>query len=69
MEKVRWIKAQNHALAMSALGCTNGGLSWADVAPLMCKYLHGINIPVEIYLPREYPIDPQYLTESHLLAS
>ena len=56
------------SLAMSALGCTNGGLSWADVAPLMCKYLHGINIPVEIYLPREYPIEPQYLKEAHLLS-
>ena len=56
------------SLAMSALGCTNGGLSWADVAPLMCKYLHEINIPVEIYLPREYPIRPEYLTEKYLLA-
>lgn len=56
------------SLAVSALGCALGGLNWADVAPLMCKYLNGINIPVEIYLPREYPIDPQYLTESHLLA-
>ena len=57
------------SLAMSALGCTNGGLNWADVAPLMCKSLDRIGIPVEIYLPREYSIDPQYLTESHLLAA
>ena len=56
------------SLAMAALGCANGGLNWADVAPLMCKSLDGIGIPVEIYLPREYPIDPQYLTEAHLLA-
>ena len=56
------------SLAMSALGCALGGLNWADVAPLMCKSLDGIGIPVEIYLPREYPIEPQYLTESHLLA-
>ena len=55
------------SLAMSALGCALGGLNWADVAPLMCKYLDGIGIPIEIYLPREYPIDPQHLTESHLL--
>lgn len=70
---LKWVKENFkeegiQSLAMSALGCTNGGLSWADVAPLMCKYLHGINIPVEIYLPREYPIEPQYLTESHLLS-
>ena len=57
------------SLAMSALGCALGGLGWAEVAPLICKYLHGIGIPVEIYLPREYPIAPQYLTESHLLKS
>ncbi|MYB92940.1 macro domain-containing protein, partial [Candidatus Poribacteria bacterium] len=55
------------SLAMSALGCALGGLNWADVAPLMCKYLDKIGIPVEIYLPREYPIEPQHLTESHLL--
>lgn len=57
------------SIAMSALGCALGKLHWKDVAPLICKYLHEINIPVEIYLPREYPIEPQYLTESHLLAS
>ena len=56
------------SLAMSALGCALGGLNWADVAPLMCKYLDEIGIPVEVYLPREYPIEPQHLTESHLLA-
>lgn len=63
-----WKKEDIQSLAMSALGCTNGGLSWADVAPIMCKYLHGIDIPVEIYLPREYPIQPEHLTESHLLS-
>ena len=56
------------SLAMSALGCALGGLNWADVAPLMCKSLDRIGIPVEIYLPREYPIEPQHLVESHLLA-
>ena len=56
------------SLAMSALGCALGGLNWSDVAPLMCKYLDEIGIPIEIYLPREYPIEPQHLTESHLLA-
>ena len=55
------------SLAMSALGCALGGLNWADVAPLMCGYLDKISIPVEIYLPREYPIEPQHLTESYLL--
>ena len=55
------------SLAMPALGCALGGLSWTEVAPLMCEYLHEIRIPIEIYLPREYPIEEQYLTESYLL--
>ena len=55
------------SLAMPALGCGLGGLDWKDVGPLMCKYLHGIGIPVAIYLPRERTIPPEYLTASHLL--
>ena len=56
------------SLAMAALGCANGGLNWTDVAPLICKSVDRIGIPTEIYLPREYRIEPQYLTVSHLLA-
>ena len=56
------------SLAMPALGCGLGNLEWADVGPLMCSYLHGIGIPVEIYLPNERAIYSQYLTESYLLA-
>ena len=70
---LKWIqksfqKAKIESLAMPALGCALGGLNWTEVAPLMCKHLHGIGIPVEIYLPREYPIEEQHLTESYLLA-
>ncbi len=61
-------EAKIESFAMPALGCALGGLSWTEVAPLMCKYLHGIGIPVEIYLPWEHPIEEQYLTESYLLA-
>ena len=57
------------SLAMPALGCGLGGLNWKDVGPLMCKYLHGIGIDVAIYLPRERPIQQEYLTASHLLES
>ena len=69
---LKWIQkgfreAKIESLAMPALGCALGGLSWTEVAPLMCKYLHEIKIPIEIYLPREYPIEEQYLTESYLL--
>ncbi len=69
---LKWIqtncqKVEIQSLAMPALGCALGGLSWTEVAPLMCKYLHGIGIPIEIYLPREYPIEGRYLTKSYLL--
>ena len=56
------------SLAMPALGCGLGGLAWKDVGLLMCKYLHGIGIPVAIYLPRERTIQQEYLSESHLLS-
>ena len=70
---LEWVKKNFQAegirsLAMPALGCGLGNLDWADVGPLMCRYLHGIGIPVAIYLPRERQIDPQYLKESYLLA-
>ena len=41
------------SLALPALGCGKGWLRWADVAPLMCRYLRRLEIPCEIYLPRE----------------
>jgi O-acetyl-ADP-ribose deacetylase (regulator of RNase III) len=55
------------SVALPALGCGLGGLSWSDVGPLMCRYLHGIGIEVAIYLPRERGIDPKLLKENYLL--
>jgi O-acetyl-ADP-ribose deacetylase (regulator of RNase III) len=55
------------SLAIPALGCGLGGLDWASVGPIMCRYLHNIGIPVAIYLPRERAIDPKFLTHSYLL--
>lgn len=60
-------KEEIQSLAMPALGCGLGRLDWKDVGPLMCKYLHGIGIPVAIYLPREETIPQEYLTATHLL--
>lgn len=70
---LKWLQKNSkkegiQSIAMAALGCALGGLNWKDVAPIMCQYLHEIDIPVEIYLPREYPIQPEHLTESHLLS-
>jgi hypothetical protein len=55
------------SLAIPALGCGLGGLEWADVGPVMCRYLHDFGIPIAIYLPRERPIDPKVLQASYLL--
>ena len=55
------------SVALPALGCGLGGLSWADVGPLMCRYLHDIGIDVAIYLPREKPIEKELLTAKYLL--
>ena len=56
------------SLAMPALGCGLGGLHWKEIGPLMCQYLHGIDISVAIYLPREHQIETHYKTEAHLLS-
>ncbi len=55
------------SLAMPALGCGLGGLDWKIVGPVMCRALHGIGIPVEIYLPRERETEDEYLKARHLL--
>lgn len=55
------------SVALPAAGCGLGGLKWADVGPLMCRYLHGIGIDVAIYLPREKAIDPKFHSEAYLL--
>lgn len=40
------------SLAVPALGCGLGGLSWDDVEPMIISYLDPLPIPVEVYLPR-----------------
>ena len=36
-------------IAWPKLGCSNGGLKWEDVKPLMIKYLDPLPIKCEIY--------------------
>lgn len=40
------------SLAIPALGCGLGGLSWADVRPVMERHASLMGIPVEIYEPQ-----------------
>lgn len=37
------------SIALPRLGCGLGGLAWADVKPLVEKYLGDLTIPVEVY--------------------
>jgi O-acetyl-ADP-ribose deacetylase (regulator of RNase III) len=55
------------SLALPALGCGLGGLSWEVVGPLMCRYLAQLNIPVAIYLPAANGTRPEWLTAEFLL--
>lgn len=43
-----WTKAMS-SIAWPKLGCSNGGLKWEDVKPLMIKYLDPLPIKCEIY--------------------
>jgi len=43
-----WTKGMS-TIAWPKLGCTNGGLRWEDVKPLMIKYLDPLPILCEIY--------------------
>lgn len=38
------------SIAFPKLGCGNGGLDWADVRPVMEKYLRGLPIDIYIYV-------------------
>jgi len=55
------------SLAMPALGCGLGGLSWQEVGPLMCSYLSKMKIQVVIYLPAEKHIEDEWLSSTYLL--
>lgn len=55
------------SLAMPSLGCGLGELAWADVGPVMTKYLSQLEIPVWVYLPRESAIIDKHLTREFLL--
>lgn len=41
------------SLAVPALGCGVGGMDWAEVRPVMVEELSALDIPVEVYGPRD----------------
>ena len=45
-----WDKLGAEAVAFPRLGCGNGGLDWAEVKPLMEKYLKPLPIQIYVYV-------------------
>src|SRR5262249_32055514 len=46
------------SLAVPALGCGSGHLSWEEVSPLLIERLERLEIPVELYAP----LDTDHIT-------
>lgn len=55
------------SIALPALGCGLGKLSWERVGPLMCNYLNKMDIKSFIYLPMEKHPPEKQLKASFLL--
>ena len=55
------------SLALPALGCGLGGLSWKQAGPLMCRYLNKMDIKSWVYLPLENPPPSEQLDLEFLL--
>jgi O-acetyl-ADP-ribose deacetylase (regulator of RNase III) len=55
------------SLAVPALGCGLGGLSWSEAGPMMCKYLDQLGINIRLYLPAEQKLNDKWLTPEYLL--
>lgn len=45
------------SLALPPLGCGNGGLEWGDVWPLIERYLGGLPIEIEVWVPEGEEVD------------
>jgi hypothetical protein len=74
VEGLRWLQANYKkegitSLALPALGCGLGKLSWDEMGPLICSALSALDIPVQLYLPTERPIPPDQLSPSFLLGT
>jgi hypothetical protein len=72
VEGLTWVQGRFEvegikSLAMPALGCGLGKLSWAEVGPLMCQNLGSLGIRVWIYLPTEKAPEQEWLTPEYLL--
>ena len=75
-KSMQWLvhhyKKENlQSIALPALGCGLGHLSWRDVGPMMCGYLAHMDIQCCIYLPTELSkeelLSSGWLEEKYLL--
>ena len=57
------------SIALPALGCGLGRLSWAKIGKLICYYLNQMNIKSMIYLPMNQDIPDNQLTPPFLLST
>lgn len=55
------------SLALPALGCGLGGLTWAEVGPILCSVANKMKIPVCIYLPSEMAVPPEQVQKDFLI--
>jgi O-acetyl-ADP-ribose deacetylase (regulator of RNase III) len=55
------------SLAIPALGCGLGRLTWGEVGPILCTYLSKLTIPVSLYLPLESKIPEDQLKPDFLI--
>ena len=60
-------KEKIESLAIPALGCGLGRLDWRDIGPILCRYLYGMDIPVQLYLPAEKLVGDELLSKEFLL--
>jgi len=71
-EGLRWLldnykREGISSLAIPALGCGLGNLSWKDVGPLMVTYLEKMDIQVSIYLPAEKTVSEEWFNTDFLV--
>ncbi len=55
------------SLALPALGCGLGNLTWEEVGPIICSTVSRFDIPVCVYLPAEKIPEDKYLTREYLV--
>lgn len=72
-EGLKWLlgnykKLGIESLAIPALGCGLGNLTWGEVGPLMCKYLSQLDITCTIYLPQDKDIPEEHLRPNYLMS-